>query len=637
MTIHAYELTETDIYFFHAGRHARLYEKLGAHRCEQDGADGTLFRVWAPGAESVSVIGDFNGWKPHQNPLKRRADHSGVWEGFHPGIKNHARYKYHIVSKQGQAALEKGDPYAFMWEEPPRTASVVTDLEYDWGDGEWMRNRHSKNALDAPMSIYEIHLGSWQRVPEERNRFLSYREMADPLVSYLQETGFTHVEFLPVMEHPFYGSWGYQVAGYFAPSNRFGTPQDLMYLIDRLHQHGIGVILDWVPAHFPGDLHGLSYFDGGPLYEYSNPARRIHPDWDSHIFDYGRHEVQSFLISNACFWLDKYHVDGLRIDAVASMIYLDYSRKGGEWQPNQYGGNENLEAIGFLKKMNEIVYQHYPDVQTMAEESTAWPMVSRPTHLGGLGFGLKWNMGWMHDTLSYFQKDAIYRKYHQGDLTFSLVYAFSENFVLPFSHDEVVHGKGALIDKMPGDDWQKFAQMRLMFGYMYGHPGKKLLFMGGEFGQRREWHHDRSLDWHLLEYPQHQGLKQWIRDLNYFYRSERALYQNDFHPTGFEWIDCADQNQSVLSFLRRSGPDDDPVIFICNFTPEPRHHYQIGMPQAGVFEECLNSDALPYGGSGLGNAGAVESIDRPAHGRPFSIHLLLPPLSVLVLKKRHGH
>ncbi len=633
MDTHNHHLTETDIYFFHAGRHARLYEKMGAHHTQEEGRDGTLFRVWAPRADAVSVIGDFNGWTPHQHPLKKRKDQSGIWERFHPGLIKNERYKYHITSKHHHEALEKGDPYALMWEEPPRTASVVTQLDYAWLDQKWMKDRAKKNALNAPISIYEMHLGSWRRKPAEGNRFLSYREMAEPLVAYLQETGFTHVEFLPVMEHPFYGSWGYQVSGYFAPSNRFGTPQDLMYLIDQLHQHDIGVILDWVPAHFPGDKHGLSYFDGSPLYEYTEPTRRIHPDWNSHIFDYGRPEVQSFLISNACFWLDKYHIDGLRIDAVASMIYLDYSRKAGEWQPNQYGGNENLEAIAFLKKMNEIIYQHYPDVQTMAEESTAWPMVSRPTYLGGLGFGIKWNMGWMHDTLLYFQKDAIYRKYHQGDLTFSLLYAFSENFVLPLSHDEVVHGKGSLIDKMPGDDWQKFAQLRLLFGYMYGHPGKKLLFMGSEFAQRREWHHDHSLDWHLLQYPAHQGLKKWVTDLNHLYRSEKALYQKDFQPSGFEWIDAADQNQCVISFLRRAENEEDCIIFICNFTPEPRHHYQIGMPQAGIFEELLNSDASDYGGSGLGNLGSIQTINEAAHGRPFSIRLLLPPLSVIILKQ----
>ncbi len=633
MNLQENHFNETDLYYFHAGRHARLYEKMGAHPCRRDHIDGTLFRVWAPNSESVSVIGDFNGWIPRQHPLEKHPSHSGIWEGFHPGIKDGELYKFHLVSKHDHEVQEKGDPFAFMWEEPPKTASVITQLNYPWQDEKWMATRSKKNALNAPMSIYEMHLGSWRRAPEEGDRFLSYREVAAPLITYLQEMHFTHVEFLPVMEHPFFGSWGYQVAGYYAPSNRFGSAQDLMYLIDQLHQHEIGVILDWVPAHFPGDKHGLAYFDGRPLYEDTDPLKRIHPDWDSHIFNYGRHEVQSFLISNACFWLDKYHVDGLRIDAVASMIYLDYSRKDGEWQPNQYGGNENLDAIDFIKKMNEIVYQHYPDVQTMAEESTAWPMVSRPTYLGGLGFGMKWNMGWMHDTLQYFQKDAVYRKYHQGNLTFSLAYAFSENFILPLSHDEVVHGKGSLIEKMPGDDWQKFAQLRLLYGYMYGHPGKKLLFMGDEFAQRREWHHDRSLDWHLLQYAPHQGLQQWVKDLNQIYQQEKALHQHDFHPSGFEWIDFSDQNQCVLSFLRRSSLSEDPLIFICNFTPEPRHHYQIGTPQYGRFRELLNSDAPIYGGSGLGNLGSVDATEDPSHGRPYSVRLLLPPLSVIILKK----
>ncbi len=630
-------LSEAEIQSFHQGNHARLYEKMGAHRIHRKGKTGTLFRVWAPGAESVSVIGDFNGWTADAHPLGLRQDYSAIWEGFFPEIADQALYKYHIRSKYRQEALEKGDPFAFAWEEPPKTASIVTHLNYEWQDAAWMAQRSGRNALDAPLSIYEVHLGSWRRKPEAGMRFLSYRELAESLVPYLLEMGFTHVEFLPVMEHPFYGSWGYQITGYFSPTRRFGTPQDFMHLIDTLHQHNIGVILDWVPAHFPNDKHGLSEFDGGPLFEYADPQKGFHPDWKSCIFDYGRHEVQSFLISNACFWLDKYHIDALRIDAVASMLYLDYSREAGEWTPNQYGGRENLEALSLIKKLNETVYLNFPDVQTIAEESTAWPMVSRPTYLGGLGFGMKWKMGWMHDTLFYLSKDPVYRKFEHHQLTFSIDYAFSENFVLPLSHDEVVHGKGSLIDRMPGNDWEQFAHLRLLYGYMYGHPGKKLLFMGDEFAQRREWDHESSLDWHLLQHGAHQGLQHWVKDLNRLYRSEKALYQQDFTHRGFEWIDCTDHNQSVLAFLRKSLELHKPehcLIFLCHFTPALRHHYRIGVPFGGSWKEILNSDALHYHGGGQGNLGCVEADPVPAHGRPYSIVLTLPPLSVLVLK--HG-
>lgn len=629
-----YHLSEADISAFHQGNHARLYEKLGARRVFRKGREGILFRVWAPGAKAVSVIGDFNGWTPDADPLALRPDYSAIWEGFFPEVADQSLYKYHIRSKYHDTPLEKGDPFAFSWETPPKTASIVTHLDYDWGDEVWMAKRAKHNALNAPLSIYELHLGSWRRNPEEAKRFLSYRELAKSLVPYLLEMGFTHVEFLPLMEHPFYGSWGYQVTGYFAPSRRFGTPQDLMFLIDTLHQNDIGVILDWVPAHFPNDKHGLAEFDGAPLFEYADPQKGFHPDWNTCIFDFGRHEVQSFLMSSACFWLDKYHLDGLRIDAVASMLYLDYSRKPGEWTPNQYGGRENLEALALIKKLNETVYLNFPDVQTIAEESTAWPMVSRPTYLGGLGFGLKWKMGWMHDTLSYLGKDPIYRKFEHHQLTFSIDYAFSENFLLPLSHDEVVHGKGSLIDRMPGDDWQQFAHLRLLYGYMYGHPGKKLLFMGCEFAQRREWDHERSLDWHLLQYSPHQGIQRWVKDLNHLYRSEKALHQQDFTEAGFEWIDCTDRNQSVLAFLRKSHDPKESLIFICHFTPELRHDYRIGVPFEGSWQEVLNSDSAYYNGGGQGNLGCVEATEISAHGRPYSVVLSLPPLSVLILK--HG-
>jgi len=623
--------TDFDIYLFKEGNHFNAYEKLGSHIIEGNGKKGTYFAVWAPNAEKVFVTGDFNGWNKHSHPLSVRWDGSGIWEGFIPEVYKGTKYKYYIVSKHGYH-LEKGDPYAFFWETPPKTASVVWDLDYEWNDADWIKNRHKFNSLKSPISIYEVHLGSWRRVPEEGNRFLTYRELAEWLPKYVKDMGFTHVEFLPPMEHPFYGSWGYQVIGYFAPTSRYGTPQDFMYLIDVLHQNGIGVIVDWVPSHFPDDGHGLSFFDGTYLYEHQDPKKGYHPHWHSYIFNYGRNEVRNFLISSALFWLDKYHIDALRVDAVASMLYLDYGRQPGEWIPNKYGGKENLEAIEFIRKLNQAVYGKFPDTQTIAEESTAWPVVSRPVYLGGLGFGMKWNMGWMHDTLRYFSKDPIYRKYHHNELTFSIWYAFSENFVLPLSHDEVVYGKGSLLWKMPGDNWQKFANLRLLFGYMYAHPGKKLIFMGGEFGQWDEWYHEKSLDWHLLQYPEHQGIHKWLKDLNKIYKTEPALYELDFEPSGFEWIDFGDVEQSIISFLRKGKNPKDIFLIVCNFTPVPRYNYRIGVPYGGFWKEVLNSDSEIYGGSGHGNFGGVYSEEYPFHGKPYSISLTLPLLGVLYFK-----
>jgi 1,4-alpha-glucan branching enzyme len=625
-------ITDHDVYLFKEGSHFRLYNKLGSHPMNIDGTQGVYFAVWAPNAERVSVIGNFNDWNPESHILDVRRDGSGIWEGFIPGVEKGNIYKYHIVSRYNNYKVDKSDPFAFYSEIPPKTASVVWDLNYEWKDDEWMKNRHKYNALDAPFSIYEVHLGSWRRIPEEGNRFLTYREIAHYLVDYVKEMGFTHVELLPVMEHPFYGSWGYETLGYFAPTSRYGTPQDFMYLIDYLHQNGIGVILDWVPSHFPSDEHGLVYFDGTHLYEHVDPRKGFHPEWNSYIFNYGRNEVREFLISSALFWLDKYHVDGLRVDAVASMLYLDYARKDGEWIPNQYGGRENIEAISFIKRFNEAVYGDYPDAQTMAEESTAWPMVSRPVYIGGLGFGMKWSMGWMHDTLEYFSKDPIYRKYHHNQLTFSIWYAFSENFILPLSHDEVVYGKGSLIRKMPGDEWQRFANLRLLFGYMYGHPGKKLLFMGGEFGQWDEWYHEKSLDWHLLDYLPHQGVQRWVKDLNHFYKTEPALYKLDFSIDGFEWIDFRDWEQSIISFIRKDKNTDDIILVVCNFTPVPRYNYRVGVPRGGFWREALNSDAKIYGGSDYGNLGGVEATPVPSHGKYYSLSLTLPPLGVLFFK-----
>ncbi|SET24805.1 1,4-alpha-glucan branching enzyme [Nitrosomonas marina] len=625
-------LTEGDIYLFRQGTHARLYDKLGAHQIVHKNQQGTFFAVWAPNAQSVSVIGDFNNWSADAHPLKMRSDDSGVWEGFIPGLLSGTVYKYHIVSRYHGYRVDKGDPFAFFWETPPKTASKTWDMDYEWNDADWMNNRKAVNDLDAPLSIYEMHSGSWRRLVEEDNRPLNYRELAKWLPEYVREMNFTHVEFLPVTEHPFYGSWGYQTTGYFSPTARYGTPQDFMYLVDCLHQQGIGVILDWVPSHFPDDAHGLHYFDGTYLFEHADPKRGYHPEWQSYIFNYGRHEVRAFLISSALFWLDKYHIDGLRVDAVASMLYLDYGRREGEWTPNQHGGNEDLDAVSFLRSLNEAVYRDYPGVQTIAEESTAWPAVSRPTYVGGLGFGMKWNMGWMHDTLTYFSKDPVYRKHHHNQLTFSLWYAFNENFLLPFSHDEVVHGKGSMIGKMPGDDWQKFANLRALYGYMYGHPGKKLLFMGNEFAQWSEWNHDRSLEWELLQHAPHRGIQDWLKDLNHFYRNEAALYEQDFASEGFEWVDCNDWEESTISFIRSAKRSGDVILVVCNFTPITRMNYRVGVPRGGWWREVLNSDATQYGGSGHGNLGGVEAAPVSVHGRSHSLMLSLPPLATLFFK-----
>jgi 1,4-alpha-glucan branching enzyme len=648
-------LTEYDIYLFKEGSNFRLYEKFGAHIRTVQGISGTHFAVWAPNARSVAVVGDFNNWDWGSHYLKSRPDDSGIWEGFIPGIAAGTLYKYAITSNYNNYKVLKGDPFAFAWEQPPRTASVVADLTYTWRDHKWLKRRFENNKLSGPISIYEVHLGSWRRPLPDYTRFLTYEEMGPMLADYAGDMGFSHVEFMPVMEHPFYGSWGYQTLGYFAPTSRFGPPTDFMAMVDHLHEKGIGVILDWVPSHFPSDEYGLAYFDGTHLFEHEDPRQGYHPDWNSYIFNYGRNEIRSFLISSAIFWLEKYHADGLRVDAVASMLYRDYSRKEGEWIPNKYGGRENLEAIDFLRVFNKEVYKVHPDVQTFAEESTAWPLVSKPTYLGGLGFGMKWNMGWMHDTLKYFQHDPVYRKYLHNELTFSIWYAFYENFVLALSHDEVVHGKGSLIGKMAGDDWQKFANLRLMLGYMFTHPGKKLLFMGAEFAQRSEWNHESSLEWHLLQYAPHQGIQNWVRQLNRIYTEEPALHELDFEQAGFEWLDFHDVQQSVVSFLRRpapilpkaaaeqktvnSGTQQDSsaarprmIVVACNFTPVPRHNYRLGVPVAGVWTELLNSDAKDYGGSGQGNLGSVETRPVPFHGREHSISLTLPPLGIVVLK-----
>ena len=629
-------LTEEDIYLFKEGNLFRLYDKLGAHPLTVEGREGTLFAVWAPNAKRVSVIGDFNGWDSGRHPLEARWDSSGIWEGFIPGIGKGTVYKYHITSKVRNSRAEKGDPLASYWEIPPRSASVVWDLDYRWNDAAWMAERKRPNDLRGPISIYEVHLGSWRRVPEEDNRPLSYREAAPLLADYVKTMGFTHVELLPIMEHPFYGSWGYQTIGYFAPTSRYGTPQDFMFLVDHLHQNGIGVILDWVPSHFATDGHGLNTFDGTHLYEHQDPRKGFHPDWKSSIFNYGRNEVRDFLISSALFWLDRYHADGLRIDAVASMLYLDYSRKEGEWLPNAFGGRENLEALAFIKRANEAIYGAFPDVLTYAEESTAWPMVTRPVYVGGLGFGLKWKMGWMHDMLEYFKLDPIHRKYHHDSLTFSMWYAYSENYVLPLSHDEVVHGKGSLVGKMPGSEWDRYANLRLLFGLMYTHPGKKLLFMGGEFAQWREWMHEESLEWNALEYAPHQQVQRWVKDVNDFYRREPALFELDFDRAGFEWVDFSDVDRSIISYIRKGASTRDIILVVCNFTPIPQTGYRLGVPEGGAWKEALNSDAREYGGSGLGNLGLVEAVPEPFHGRSHSVSLTLPPLAVLILKKELG-
>jgi 1,4-alpha-glucan branching enzyme len=624
------ELTPFDFHLLAEGTHGNLYEKLGAHVSR--GADpGTRFAVWAPNADSVEVVGDWNGWSSG-SPLEPVAM-TGVWQGFVPGVGAGQRYKYRIRSRHGGYVVDKADPFAFAAELPPATASVTCSLDHAWGDEEWMRERRARNALDAPMSIYEVHLGSWRRDPARPERLLGYRELAPLLVDHVRALGFTHVELMPVMEHPFYGSWGYQVTSFYAPTSRLGTPADFMFLVDTLHRAGIGVILDWTPAHFPTDEHGLVYFDGTHLYEHADPRQGIHAEWGSAVFNYGRHEVRSFLVSNANFWLDRYHVDGLRVDAVASMLYLDYGRKHGEWIPNRFGGREDLDAIEFMRTCNQSVYRHHPDVQTMAEESTSWPMVSRPVYVGGLGFGLKWDMGWMHDTLDYVSVDPLYRRYHHHKLTFRSMYAWAENFVLPLSHDEVVHGKRSLLDKMPGDAWQKFASLRLLYAYMWAQPGKKLLFMGGEFGQWREWSHDRSLDWHLLEEsPLHGQVQALVATLNGLLRREPGLHQLDCEPGGFEWIAADDVENSVYCFVRRGRKPRDTLVAVFNFTPIPRHDYRLGMPAAGRWVEVLNTDAALFGGSNLGNQGAVEAVPIPSHGRPVSASLTLPPLAAIYLK-----
>jgi 1,4-alpha-glucan branching enzyme len=622
--------TDFDIDLFKAGKHFRLHEKLGAHLIEVNGVKGVYFAVWAPSARTVSVVGDFNYWIQGEHLLQVRWDSSGIWEGFIPEIEKGATYKYKIQSNNNDLVTEKADPFALYCEHPPHTASVVWDLDYKWKDKSWMETRKDKNGLDKPYSVYEVHLGSWKRNSE--GKFLTYIELATELVNYVKETGFTHVEFMPIMEYPYDPSWGYQLVGYFAPTSRFGKPQDFMMLVDQLHQAGIGVILDWVPSHFPDDAHGLGFFDGSNLFEHPDRKKGYHPDWKSLVFNYGRNEVRSFLISNAIFWLQHYHADGLRVDAVASMLYLDYSREEGEWEPNIFGGRENLDTISFLKDFNEAVYGTFEGVQTIAEESTSFPMVSKPTYMGGLGFGMKWMMGWMHDTLEYFQKETVYRKYHQNDLTFSMTYAFSENFMLPLSHDEVVHGKKSIAGRMSGDEWQKFANLRLLYGYMFTHPGAKLLFMGNEFGQSAEWSFENSLDWHLLEFGYHEGIKKAITALNTLYKSEPALYEKQFSPEGFEWINYSDDQNAVLSFIRKGNDPKEDVIVVCNFTQVVRENYRIGIPRKGKLIQIFNSDAINFGGSGVENPEKLNIETKPYHGRDFSVALLLPPLSVIVFK-----
>ena len=620
-------LSDQDLYLFNEGTHGRLWEKLGSHPVE----GGVYFAVWAPNAEQVCVMGDWNGWNPSSHPLRSRGS-SGIWEGVVPGLGCGVRYKYRIASRYGGYRVDKADPFGLLHEVPPQTASRVWSPDYTWSDAGWMARRGTGDALEAPMAIYEVHLGSWRRSPETPHLPLGYRDLARPLAQYASDLGFTHVELLPIMEHPFYGSWGYQITGYFAPTSRYGTPEDLMHLVDTLHQHGVGIILDWVPSHFPTDAHGLGFFDGTHLFEHGDPRQGFHPDWQSFIFNYGRNEVRSFLLSNALFWLDRYHVDGLRVDAVASMLYLDYSRRPGEWIANRYGGRENLDAIDFLRRCNERIYEQHPGVQTTAEESTAWPAVSRPIYLGGLGFGFKWDMGWMHDTLDYLAHDPVHRKFHHTALTFRGLYATAENFVLPLSHDEVVHGKGSLIRKMAGDDWQRHANLRLLLGYMWTLAGKKLLFMGGELAQEREWNHDTSLDWHLLDDPAHAGVQRWVRDLNAAYRGTPALHERDCDPDGFAWVDCSDAQQSTLVYLRRARDLARVVVVACNFTPIPRHGFRIGVPASGWWHEILNSDAETYGGSGQGNFGGLVSEPVAWHGHRHSLAITLPPLGLVVFE-----
>ena len=625
-------LSDFDLHLFSEGTHYRAYDRLGAHRMTIGGTSGVHFGVWAPNAQRVSVIGDFNRWDGRVHPMRKLVP-SGVWEMFIPDLPDGAHYKFEVRTPAGDL-FHKADPYARCFEIPPNTASIIWTDQYEWGDQDWMRDRVSFGGWhDRPMSIYEVHLGSWRRVPEAGSRYLSYRELGDTLVPYVREMGYTHIELMPVMEHPFSGSWGYQVIGFFAPTSRHGTPDDFRYFVDQCHRYGIGVILDWVPGHFPKDQHGLAQFDGTALYEHADPRKGEHQDWGTLIFNYGRNEVRTFLLSNALFWLEEFHVDGLRVDAVASMLYLDYSRRAGEWLPNQYGGRENLEAVEFFKHLNTITHGRVAGTVTVAEESTAWPAVSRPVHLGGLGFSYKWNMGWMHDMLHYMSKDPVHRRWEHNQITFSMLYAFTENFILPFSHDEVVHGKRAMLDKMPGDLWQKHASLRALYGYMFGHPGKKLMFMGGEFGQWREWNYDTSLDWHLLEYDVHAGLRRWVQDLNHAYQREASLHEVDFDPQGFSWIDCNDNENSVVSLIRRAKRDDDFMVVVVNFTPVPRPGYRIGVPDDGWYREVLNSDALRYGGSNVGNGGGVGSEPIPAHGYNQSLLLTVPPLGCLMLKR----
>ncbi len=625
-------LTDFDQYLMGEGSHERTYEKMGAHLVELNSEKGVHFAVWAPNARQVYLIGDFNQWHGESHPLS--SSDSGIWTLFVPDLHENTVYKYRVVSKVGES-FEKADPYGFAMEQRPRTASVVADLDrYQWSDGDWMSVRAEQQGLDRPISIYEVHLSSWRKVPDEKwgSRYLTYRELADELISYVVKMGYTHLELLPIAEYPFDASWGYQVMGFYAPTSRFGTPEDLMYFIDSCHQHQLAVILDWVPAHFPKDGAGLNFFDGTHLYAHTDPRQGEHQDWGTMIFNYGRNEVRAFLISNALFWLDKYHFDGLRVDAVASMLYLDYSREEGQWLSNQYGGRENLEAISFLRKMNEVVHGVFPGVLTMAEESTSWPMVSRPTYTGGLGFSLKWNMGWMHDTLGYMSKDPIHRKYHQNDMTFGLLYAFTENFILPLSHDEVVHGKGTLLTRMSGDEWQKFANLRAYYGFMWAHPGKKLLFMGGEFAQWQEWNFDTGLEWTALEAPNHLGIQRTVQDLNLLYRNEPALYENDFEQSGFEWIDASDTDNNVLSFIRKAKSAAQFLVIVSNFTPIPRKGYRIGVPQPGYYQEVFNSDSSYYWGSNVGNDGGQGCDPIPMHGHAQSLSLTLPPLATIMLK-----
>ena len=624
-------LSDQDVYLFNEGTHCRIYDVLGAHPATVAGQAGTHFAVWAPNADHVSVIGDFNHWRRGAHPLEPRGN-SGIWEGFLPGVGAGAIYKYHVASRFAGYRVDKADPVALRSEVPPRTGSIVATPQRAWGDAAWMASRSDRQRFDRPISIYEVHLGSWQRDPSEPDRLLSYAEIAPRLAAYARDLGFTHVELLPVMEHPFYASWGYQTTGYFAPSARYGSPEDFMAFIDVLHQHDVGVILDWVPSHFPADEHGLAYFDGTHLYEHADPRQGFHPDWGSLIFNYGRNEVRSFLLSSAHYWLDRFHVDGLRVDAVASMLYLDYSRGPGEWIPNRYGGRENVDAIDFLRQLNAMTYAESPGAQTFAEESTSWPMVSRPPYVGGLGFGFKWDMGWMHDVLEYLAHDPVYRRYHHTALTFRMLYAFSENFVLPLSHDEVVHGKGSLIGKMAGDDWQRFANLRLLFAHQWTQPGKKLLFMGSEFAQRSEWRHDHSLDWHLLDHAPHLGMQRWVRDLNRLYATEPCLHEHDSEWAGFEWVDCNDSDASVVSYLRRGTDPDAAVLVVLNFTPVPRHGYRVGVPWPGTWAELLNSDAHEYGGTGQGNFGGLVARDLPQHGRPARVEVTLPPLGAVLFK-----